>query len=75
MFNDHQDVATLRTIAQAHASTGTVAILPTLITDTHARTRAAIDAVEQAIAEGVAGHCRGFIWRGPHLSVARKGGA
>lgn len=72
MFNDHQDVATLRTIAQAHASTGTVAILPTLITDTHARTRAAIDAVEQAIAEGVAG-IAGIHLEGPHLSVARKG--
>lgn len=72
MFNDDQSVATLRTIAEAHATTGTVALLPTLITDTAARTSSAIDAVEQAIAEGVSGIV-GIHLEGPHLSVARKG--
>ena len=72
MFNDDQSVATLRTIADAHATTGTTAILATLITDTPARTRAAIDAVERAIAEGVSG-IAGIHLEGPHLSVARKG--
>ena len=72
MFNDAQTVETLRTIAQAHASIGTSAILPTLITDTPDRTRAAINAVEQAIAEGVDGIV-GIHLEGPHLSVARKG--
>lgn len=72
MFNDDQSVDALRTIAQAHAITGTVALLPTLITDTAEKTRAAIDAAEQAIKQGVNG-ILGIHLEGPHLSVARKG--
>ena len=72
MFNDDQSVDALAEIAKAHGGTGTQAILPTLITDTPARTRAAIDAVEQAIAEGVDG-IAGIHLEGPHLSIARKG--
>jgi N-acetylglucosamine-6-phosphate deacetylase len=72
MFNDDQSVATLRTMAEAHATAGTQALLPTLITDTPERTRAAIDAVEQAIAEKISGIV-GIHLEGPHLSVARKG--
>ncbi|MBT8414861.1 MAG: N-acetylglucosamine-6-phosphate deacetylase [Boseongicola sp.] len=72
MFNDDQSVATLQKIAAAHASTGTSAFLPTLITDTPERTRAAIDAVEQAIAQNIEGVV-GIHLEGPHLSVARKG--
>jgi len=72
MFNDNQSVETLAIIAQAHASTGTAAILPTLITDTAERTQAAIAAVEQAINERVPGIV-GIHLEGPHLSVARKG--
>lgn len=72
LFNDAPAVATLSTIAAAHASTGTRAILPTLITDTVAQTRAAIDAVEQAIAAGMDGII-GLHLEGPHLSIAKKG--
>lgn len=72
MFNDAQDIATLRTIARAHATTGTAALLPTLITDTPERTRAAIEAVVGAIAEKTPGII-GIHLEGPHLSVARKG--
>ncbi|PUB15614.1 N-acetylglucosamine-6-phosphate deacetylase [Yoonia sediminilitoris] len=72
MFNDDQSVGALRTIARAHATIGTSALLPTLITDTPERTAAAIDAVEMAIAEKVAGIV-GIHLEGPHLSVARKG--
>jgi N-acetylglucosamine-6-phosphate deacetylase len=72
MFNDDQSVATLQTIATAHARIGTVALLPTLITDTAERTRAAIAAVEQAIAKKTPGII-GIHLEGPHLSVARKG--
>jgi len=72
MFNDNQSVNALRTIAEAHASIGSAVILPTLITDTPERTKAAISAVERAIAEGVAG-IAGIHLEGPHLSVARKG--
>ena len=72
MFNDDQSVDTLRTIAEAHASIGTAALLPTLITDTADRTKSAIAAVKQAISEQVAGIV-GIHLEGPHLSVARKG--
>ena len=72
MFNDDQSVDTLRTIAEAHASIGTAALLPTLITDTADRTKSAIAAVKQAISEQVVGIV-GIHLEGPHLSVARKG--
>ncbi|MGB7244189.1 MAG: N-acetylglucosamine-6-phosphate deacetylase [Sulfitobacter sp.] len=72
MFNDDQSIATLQTMAAAHASIGTAALLPTLITDRPDRTQAAIDAVEQAMSEGVDGIV-GIHLEGPHLSVARKG--
>lgn len=72
MFNDAPCLTTLRVIAQAHRSLGTNALLPTLITDTPAQTRAAIDAVEQAIAADVPGII-GLHLEGPHLSIGRKG--
>ncbi|NDR55196.1 N-acetylglucosamine-6-phosphate deacetylase [Aliiruegeria sabulilitoris] len=72
MFNDAPSVEPLRIIAQAHLSLGTTSILPTLITDTPEITRAAIDAVEAAIAQGVPGIV-GLHLEGPHLSIARKG--
>ncbi|WP_457648063.1 N-acetylglucosamine-6-phosphate deacetylase [Profundibacter sp.] len=72
LFNDAQRVDTLRTIAQAHTRCGTTSLLPTLITDTPEHVRAAIDAVEQAIAARVPGII-GLHIEGPHLSIARKG--
>ena len=72
MFNDETSVAGLRQMAHAHHRTGTRAFLPTLITDRPARTHAAVDAVEAAVAQGVAGVV-GLHLEGPHLSVARKG--
>lgn len=72
MLGDAPGVETLRTIAAAHARLGATAILPTLITDTPARTAAAIAATEAAIAAGVPG-LLGLHLEGPHLCVARKG--
>ncbi len=72
MFNDAPSVDTLRIIAAAHASLGTSAFLPTLITDIPEATKAAITAVETAIKERVSG-IAGLHLEGPHLSVARKG--
>ncbi|NNE88663.1 MAG: N-acetylglucosamine-6-phosphate deacetylase [Silicimonas sp.] len=72
MFNDETTVEGLAAIAEAHASTGTRAFMPTLITDTAKRTRTAVDAVEAAIAQSVPGIV-GVHLEGPHLSVARKG--
>lgn len=72
MFNDETSVDGLAAIAQAHASTGTRALLPTLITDTPERTRAAVEAVAEAIEAKVPGII-GIHLEGPHLSIARKG--
>ena len=72
MFNDHQTVQALEVISKAHRSLGTHTFLPTLISDTPARIRAAIDAVAAAYAKGVPG-IAGIHLEGPHLSLARKG--
>ncbi len=72
MFNDSQSVETLETMSRALASVGTVAFMPTLITDTPERSQAAIDAVAAAIERGVAGVV-GLHLEGPHLSIKRKG--
>ncbi|AVO38587.1 N-acetylglucosamine-6-phosphate deacetylase [Pukyongiella litopenaei] len=72
MFNDAPTVETLGVMAEAHAGLGATSILPTLITDRPDITRAAIAAVRDARAEGVAG-IAGLHLEGPHLSLARKG--
>lgn len=72
MFNDAPTAGTVARIAAAHAGLGALTILPTLITDTPDRTRAAVAAVEQAIVEGVPG-VAGIHLEGPHISLARKG--
>ena len=72
MFNDDQTLQTLKVISQAHCRLGTYTFLPTLITDTQARSQAAIDSVAMAIEKGVPG-IAGIHLEGPHLSIARKG--
>lgn len=72
MLNDRQDVEAIRTICAAHAPFGTTALLPTLITDTPAVTRAAVDAGAEALRLNVPGFL-GLHLEGPHLSIARKG--
>lgn len=72
MLNDETTPQGVRRIADAHAATGTLGLLPTLITDTPERSRAAVGAVAGAIAEGVPG-VLGIHLEGPHLSLARKG--
>ncbi len=65
MLRDH---ASLVQMAGALARLGTTSFLPTLITDTPAQTRMAVDAVARGCAGVVGLHLEG-----PHLSVARKG--
>ena len=72
MFNDDPSVDTLVQIAAAHRRLGAATILPTLITDSVAKTRMAIEAAKAAVAAGVPG-IAGLHLEGPHLSVARKG--
>lgn len=72
MFNDDPSVETLRRIAGAHRRLGVRALLPTLITDTAEKTRAAIQAAISAVQDGVS-EIAGLHLEGPHLSVERKG--
>ncbi|MDE0696345.1 MAG: N-acetylglucosamine-6-phosphate deacetylase [Boseongicola sp.] len=72
MFNNDPSVHTLRRIAKAHRNLGVSILLPTLITDSAEKIRAAIEAATRAVQEGVPG-IAGLHLEGPHLSIARKG--
>ena len=72
MLNDAPSLETIRTIATAHRPRGTTALLPTLISDSRARTYAAIEATIAAVEARVPGVV-GLHLEGPHLSIARKG--
>jgi N-acetylglucosamine-6-phosphate deacetylase len=72
LFGDAPSVATLQTIAQAHARFGTTGFLPTLISGDLAQIGAAIAAVDAAMDAGVPG-VLGIHIEGPFLNPARKG--
>lgn len=72
LFNEAPTVETLRTMGAAHRRFGTTGFLPTLISDEVSVMRAALAAVEQALAEGVPG-VLGIHLEGPYLAPARKG--
>lgn len=72
LFNDAPTVETIATIGAAHRRYGTTGFLPTLISDDLATVRAAIRAVDAAIAAGVPG-VLGIHIEGPFLNVERKG--
>jgi N-acetylglucosamine-6-phosphate deacetylase len=72
LFNTDPSAATLRRIGTAHRAFGTTGFLPTLISDSVAVMRAAIDAVREAIAGGEPG-VLGIHLEGPLLSPARPG--
>jgi N-acetylglucosamine-6-phosphate deacetylase len=72
LFNEAPTVETLRRIGAAHRRFGTTGFLPTLISDRAEVMRAALAAVEQALAEDVPG-VLGIHLEGPYLAPARKG--
>lgn len=72
MLNAAPTLATLETMAKAHARLGTTSFLPTLITDTRERMAAAIEAVAEAIETRLPG-ILGLHLEGPHLDPVRKG--
>jgi N-acetylglucosamine-6-phosphate deacetylase len=72
LFNDAPTVETIRRIGAAHRRFGTTGFLPTLISDSVDTMRAAVAAVEQALAENVPG-VLGIHLEGPYLAPARKG--
>jgi N-acetylglucosamine-6-phosphate deacetylase len=72
MFNDGPSVKAIKMICDAHRLFGTTSLLPTLITDTPAKTFAAIDAAIKAYEQNVQGFA-GLHLEGPHLSIKRQG--
>ncbi|MEO8778537.1 MAG: N-acetylglucosamine-6-phosphate deacetylase [Rhodanobacter sp.] len=72
LFNEAPTVETIRRIGAAHRRFGTTGFLPTLISDEPGVMRAALIAMEQALAEGVPG-LLGIHLEGPYLAPARKG--
>lgn len=70
LLNAEPSVAGIKAIATAHHRLGTVAILPTLITDAPDKMEAAADAIIAAMGQpGIAG----IHLEGPHLSPQKRG--
>lgn len=70
LFNDGPTPEALRAIARAHRRFGTTSFLPTLITDTREKTRAAIAAARAVVGlDGVLG----LHLEGPFINPARAG--
>jgi N-acetylglucosamine-6-phosphate deacetylase len=72
MLNDDPSLDAIKKICEAHRKFGTTSLLPTLITDTPEKTKAAINAAIRASDENILGFA-GLHLEGPHLSIARKG--
>jgi N-acetylglucosamine-6-phosphate deacetylase len=72
LFNDDPSVATIAKIGAAHRVFGTTGFFPTLISDSLEKVKAAIAAVDQAIAQRVPG-VLGIHLEGPFLNEAKKG--
>jgi N-acetylglucosamine-6-phosphate deacetylase len=72
LFNDVPTVDAIRRIGEAHAKFGTTGFLPTLISDDVDVMSRAIDAVNDAVAQGVPG-VLGIHLEGPFIAPERKG--
>jgi N-acetylglucosamine-6-phosphate deacetylase len=72
LLNDHPTSETVRTITTAHRRFGTTGMLPTVITDEPAVMEAAIAAVRESRAKGLA-NVLGIHIEGPFLDKSRKG--
>ena len=72
LFNHDPSIDSIRRIVAAHRRFGTTGLLPTLISDSRAKRRAARAAVAEALALGVPG-VLGLHLEGPHLNPARRG--
>lgn len=72
LFNEAPSVEAIRAIGVAHRRFGTTGFLPTLISDTSAKMRSALEATRQALAVKVPG-VLGVHLEGPFLNQQRKG--
>lgn len=71
-FNHTPTPECLHTMFNAHATTGTSAMFPTVITDDLEVMKQSADAIAQVRAEGIQG-IAGVHFEGPHLSDSKKG--
>lgn len=71
LFNDAPTPEGIARIAAAHRSYGTTVLLPTLVSDTPAKTRAAVEAVQRAAAANPS--VVGIHLEGPFLSPEKPG--
>jgi len=71
LFNDSPTVATISAIAAAHRKFGTTGFLPTLISDSPAKMKAALAAVQASIADEPS--VLGIHFEGPFLSPGKPG--
>lgn len=72
LFNDMPTLEGLRTIIKAHRLYGTVAMLPTFISDTQENFHRAIEVVAQGVVQGERGLVGGH-FEGPFLHPEKKG--
>ena len=72
LFNGQPDIEAIETICNAHASLGTTALMPTLITDRAEVGKLAIKAAIEAQQKKLPGFL-GLHLEGPHLSRSKKG--
>ena len=72
LLNETPTAEGVRLICEAHRRFGSTALLPTVITDRPEVTFAAIDAVGEAVRQGVPG-CIGIHVEGPFIARTRKG--
>ena len=72
LVNEHYDAASLAKILAGHRQFGTVAMLPTFITDSQEKYHAAIASIAGAVRDGVPGIIGGH-FEGPFLHAAKKG--
>lgn len=72
LFNDSPTVEGIKTILDAHRQFGTVAMLPTFITDSSDKLDNALQAVRDGIAEKVQGLIGGH-FEGPFINTEKKG--
>ena len=71
LFNDNPTPDGIAAIVRAHRTFGTTALLPTLISDTPAKMRAALDAIQQIIPDNPS--VLGIHLEGPFLSLEKPG--
>ncbi len=72
LFNQEPTIEGLKTILKAHRRYGTVAMLPTFITDTAQNMAKAVKAIEEGLAQNLKGLIGGH-FEGPFLNAEKKG--